>query len=70
MDTLYTKRQVADRYHVTTRTIDRWIRQFGIVSASPGSKFLFRESDLVRMEPDQALSDSEREEIVENLIGG
>lgn len=70
MDTLYTKQQVADRYHVSTRTVERWIRRFGIASASPGSNFLFRESDLIRMEPRQALTDGERNKIVDNLIGG
>ena len=69
METLFTKKEVAERYHVSIRTVDRWIVQYGIVSASPGSKFLFRESDLIEMEPARGMNEEEKDDLVADLLG-
>lgn len=69
LEPLLSKTDIAERYNVSTRTVERWIASQGIASASPGKKPMYRKSDVLRMEPDRSLSDEERDKIVTNLIG-
>ena len=70
LEPLLSKKSIADRYGVSTRTVERWIAKYGIQSASPGKKPMYRVSDVLRMEPQRALTDDERQKIVEELMGG
>jgi excisionase family DNA binding protein len=48
-DQLLTRKQAAERFRVTTRTLDRWRKRGLIKAASIGGVVRFRREDLVEL---------------------
>lgn len=48
MEKFYTRAEVAEMLHVTTRTIDRWLKAGILQGAKIGKRWVISESDIQR----------------------
>ena len=55
MDILLTKEDVAERYHVSQATLNRWLAERKIPYIKVGARVLFKEMDLRQVDRDNKM---------------